>query len=933
VGDTGRVAQTLLDTPALAQAVERSADPTAARALLARLVDDYPAVGEELAADARLREAVVALSAASRSLSNAITRDPSLLDPLRDRTTFERERDVAEYRDSAAEFLSTADDGAGALRRWKRRELLRIAARDLTGAADLPAVGRELAALAEVCLGRAVDLVAPDVALGVVAMGKLGGQELNYASDVDVLFVHDGDGAPAERAARAVLTTMSEPTADGIVFRTDADLRPEGRSGSLSRTLDAYAAYYERWAQPWEFQALLKARPVAGDADLGRRFLALTRPFVWPDVLDPDAVRSVRAMKARAEGEMNRRGLSDREVKRGRGGIRDIEFAVQLLQLVHGRHDTSARSPTTLNALSQLAAGGYIEREDAAQLDDAYRFLRTVEHRLQLQDEQQTHTLPADVAARTRLARVLGYRDRGDETALDLFESAYGGYQNRVRSIHERLFFAPLLDTLAGAGPLTAEAVEERLAAFGFLDVARTRAALRELTQGLTRRSRVMQQLLPVILGWLSATPDPDLGLLQLRRLAEGEARSASLARTFRETPSAAERTCRVLGSSRILGDALRRQPDFVETLADDDALSREKSRDELVGQALGTLTWRASEDERRVGLRRFKRRQVLRIASRDVLGFATIEATERELAGLADACVEAALHALRPPLQFAVFGLGRFGGAELNYASDLDVVFVYDGEDAADFRAAEKVAEELLHELGGITPEGQTFRIDADLRPEGKKGPLARSLSGFKAYYERWAQTWEFQSLLKARHVAGDGKVAERFATLIEPFVFRDPFPDDEVREVRRMKARIERERIPPNEDPRFHLKLGRGSLSDVEFTVQLLQLQHGARHPEIRVTSTIDALHELRAAGLLEAGDADALEEAYRFCERARNARYLLTGRPGDALPTDGREATRLARLLGYVHHPQAGLRDDYRRVTRRARKVVERVFYGQE
>jgi [glutamine synthetase] adenylyltransferase / [glutamine synthetase]-adenylyl-L-tyrosine phosphorylase len=927
------VAQTVLDTPALAAAVDGSADPAAARALLSRLVDDHPALGDELVTDALLRDAVVALSAASRSLSNALTRDSSLLDPLRDRATFDRERDVAEYRDSAAELLADADDGAGALRRWKRRELLRIAARDLTGAADLPAVGRELAALAEVCLGCAVDLVAPGAPLGVVAMGKLGGQELNYASDVDVLFVHDGDGETAERAARAVLTTMSEPTADGIVFRTDADLRPEGRSGSLSRTLDAYTAYYERWAQPWEFQALLKARPVAGDADLGRRFLELTRPFVWPDVLEPDAVRSVRAMKARAEGEMNRRGLSDREVKRGRGGIRDIEFAVQLLQLVHGRHDNSVRSPTTLDALAQLAAGGYVEQEDATQLDDAYRFLRTVEHRLQLQDEQQTHTLPTDVAARTRLARVLGYRDRGGETALDLFEADSRGYQNRVRSIHERLFFAPLLDTLAGAGPLTAEAVEERLAAFGFLDVARTRAALRELTQGLTRRSRVMQQLLPVILGWLSATPDPDLGLLQLRRLTEGEARSASLAQTFRESPSAAERTCRVLGSSRTLGDALRRQPDFVEALGDDEAMAREKSRDELVEEALGTLTWRAGDDERRVGLRRFKRREVLRIASRDVLGFATIEATERELAGLADACVEAALRALRPPLPFAVFGLGRFGGAELNYASDLDVVFVYDGEDVADFRAAEKVAEELLHELGGITPEGQTFRIDADLRPEGKKGPLARSLSGFAAYYERWAQTWEFQSLLKARPVAGNAEVAERFAALIEPFVFREPFPEDDVRKVRRMKARIERERIPPNEDPRFHLKLGRGSLSDVEFTVQLLQLQHGARHPEIRVTSTIDALHELRAAGLLDPGDADALEEAYRFCERARNARYLLTGRPGDALPTDGREATRLARLLGYVHQPQAGLRDDYRRVTRRSRKVVERVFYGQE
>jgi glutamate-ammonia-ligase adenylyltransferase len=548
------VAQTLLDTPALAEAVERSADPTAARALLSRLLDEFPVLGDELAANPRLRDALVALSAASRSLSNAVTRDPSLLDPLRDGDGFERERELEGFRQSAAESLAAADDGAGALRRWKRRELLRIAARDLLGVADLPVVGRELAALADVCLGCALDLVDPGVPMAVIGMGKLGGRELNYASDVDVLFVHEGDGEAAERAARTLLTTMSEPTADGIVFRTDADLRPEGRSGALSRGLDAYAGYYERWAQPWEFQALLKARPVAGEPDPGSRFLELVQSFVWPDVLDPDAVRSVRAMKARAEGEVNRRGLTDREVKRGRGGIRDIEFAVQLLQLVHGRHDSSVRSPTTLNALAQLAAGGYIEQDDAKQLGDAYGFLRTVEHRLQLQDEQQTHTLPTDVAARTRLARVVGYRDRGDASALDQFEAEYRGCQNQVRSIYERLFFAPLLDTLAGTGPLTTTAVEERLAAFGFLDVAHTRAALQELTQGLTRRSRVMQQLLPVILGWLSSTADPDLGLLQLRRLAEGDARSAWLARTFRESPRAAERTCRLLGSSRVLG-------------------------------------------------------------------------------------------------------------------------------------------------------------------------------------------------------------------------------------------------------------------------------------------------------------------------------------------------------------------------------------------
>ncbi len=317
--------------------------------------------------------------------------------------------------------------------------------------------------------------------------------------------------------------------------------------------------------------------------------MALATPRVWPEKLDPDAIREIRAMKERAEEITERKGLGDRELKRGRGGIRDIEFAVQLLQLVHGRDDESVRSPTTLDALHELADGGYVDRADADRLDRAYRFLRTVEHRLQLYDEQQTHRIPSDEQARTRLARVLGYRDSPERTALERFEAEHREHQRAVRGIHERLFFAPLLETLAGTGPLSPEAAEERLAAFGFTDVERTRAAVRELAVGLTRRSRVMQELLPVILEWLSETPDPDLGLLQLRRLAEGPARSASLAVTFRDAPGAAERTCHLLGSSRVVGDALRRHPEFVDALDDDDALAIETTRAELVGRRAST--------------------------------------------------------------------------------------------------------------------------------------------------------------------------------------------------------------------------------------------------------------------------------------------------------------------------------------------------------
>jgi glutamate-ammonia-ligase adenylyltransferase len=894
-------------------AVERSADPQVARNALERIFAAHASIADEIVATPEWLGALVAVVSASRSLTMVLERDEGALEALQSTVP-------ANY------------DPALGLHRWKQREMVRIAARDLTGIASLRDVGRELTELATRCLAEALKQAEATVPIAIIGMGKLGGGELNYSSDVDVLFVHEGDGEleHAEQVARTVLRIMSTPGADGILFRTDAALRPEGRAGAMSRTVEAYEAYWERWAQTWERQALIKANPVAGDTELGVAFVARAGRQVWPDVLDPDAVREIRAMKARSEELQRRTGQSEREVKRGYGGIRDIEFAVQLLQLVHGRADHNIRARATLDALAQLAAGGYVGPADAASLDDAYTWLRTLEHRLQLVEEHQTHTIPNDERARTQLARVLGFRDARERTAVAAFDDAHQRQQAVVRSIHEKLFFAPILDTLAGVGVLPAGAAAERLAAFGFRDIDQTRSAMQELTAGLTRRSRVMQQLLPAIFGWLSAAPDPDLGLLQLRRLSEGYTRSSTLARRFRETPIAAERACRILGSSRVLGLALHRHPEVVDLLADDTFVTSESPRDQLVETALETLDWRDDEG-RRAGLRRFKRREVLRIGARDLVGFAELESVGRELASLADACVEAALRSLEPTVPFAVIGLGRLGGRELSYASDIDMLFVYEGSSASEFDAAERLATALVRAIGDTTAEGATFRVDMRLRPEGKQGPLARSLDGYRKYYEQYGQTWEFQALTKARVIAGDADVGARFTDLVRPFVYRDPMPDDWRREIRRMKARIERERIPPGEDARFHLKLGRGSLSDIEFTVQLEQLAHGAAQPELIEASTLSALEALTKVGVLTPEDAEHLRAAYVLCERARNARYLLTGSPGDSLPIDSDEGVILARMLGYTHRPQQSLRDDYRRLTRRAREVVERVFYG--
>jgi glutamate-ammonia-ligase adenylyltransferase len=923
---------TAVDTPRLRDAIARSADPLVARDSLQRLIDAHPGLADELLADDTMLDAVVAVSVASRSMFAALERDRSLVTMLTSGALL-RATEPAEYGASAHALLA-GDDPSRALRRWKHAEMVRIAGRDLLAIADLRSVARELAALADACLDVALAIAAPGVPMAVIGMGKLGGQELNYASDVDVLFVHEGNGATetAEHAARQVLRIMSEPSADGIVFRADADLRPEGRSGALSRSLDSYTAYWERWARTWELQALIKARSVAGEPGLGAAFMERIPRFVWPEVLSPDAVTDVRAMKSRTEEMLRRKGVDDREVKRGTGGIRDIEFAVQLLQLVHGRHDPTVRERSTLVALEALARGGYVTTDDARDLDDAYVWMRTVEHRLQMVDEHQTHTIPDSEEARTRLARVLGFRDRVNVSACEAFDAEHQRRRARVRAIHEKLFFAPVLDTLAGTGPLPEAAAEERLAAFGFRDMAQTRAALNELAGGLTRRSRVMQQLLPAILEWLSEAPDPDLGLLQLRRLTEGYTRSSTIARRFRETPVTAQRAARILGSSRVLGLALHRQPDFIDALADDDLLEQPVSRDDLVEEALGTLDWRDDESGRIAGLRRFKRRQLLRIGARDVLGFAEIADVERDMSNLADATVEAALRSLEPDIPFAVIGLGRLGGSELSYASDLDLLFVHEGSSATDFARGERIAERLVAAIGATTTEGSAFRVDPRLRPEGKQGSLARSLGGYRAYYERWGQTWEFQALTRARAVAGDVDIAAAFMKQAYAFTYRDPFPVEWRREIRRTKARIERERVPAGEDPQFHLKLGRGSLSDVEFTVQLLQLEHGGSDDSVRDPSTLRALDALADRGYIARDDAEQLAAAYVLCERARNARYLLTGTPGDALPVDGDESVKLGRMLGYTERPSQTLREEYRRLTRRARAVVERVFYGR-
>jgi glutamate-ammonia-ligase adenylyltransferase len=887
-------------------AIERSAAPTASRLAYERVAEGRPDAAKLLAADPALAAAFVAVTGASNPLTRLLETDPDAVEVL---AALDRRPEVA---------VATADE----LLRWKRLEELRIAARDLLGLDSLETTVAALSALAADVLGAAHRLVAGEgPPLAVIGMGKLGGGELNYSSDVDVMFVGEGDPVVLQRRA-ARLTEVVR-----MAFRVDANLRPEGRAGPLVRSLASFEAYWERWAEPWEFQALLKARAVAGDADLGARFEQAAGNHLWSRVFTADDLRAMRHLKARSEAALARRGLTDREVKRGRGGIRDIEFAVQLLQLVHGRLDPDLRSPTTLIALTELGSAGYIDEDDGDRLADAYRFLRRVEHRLQLRAGAQVHAVPVADGERAQIGRTLGLRDTAASSVVEQLDAELARHQGTVRAIHERLYFRPLLEAFAAEDEelLTRPgAVEARLSAFGFSDGPRTRAAVRELTGGFARSSRLMQQMLPLLMGWLSESPDPDLGLLNVRNLFDDTHRAAELTRAFRESPEVARRLCHLVGTARFASDTFQRNPDLVARLADPARLAT-RQRANLVESATLALGWRDQLEERQRALHRWKDRHLLGVIARDVLHESPISDVGAGVTAIAEASLDAALGAFDSALPLAAIALGRFGGAELSYASDLDVVFVYDGKTPADFEEATRQVMALRRFVAGATPAERIWTIDLDLRPEGKQGPVARSVEGYATYFRRWAHVWERQAMLRARPVAGDPEVAAQFIALLDEFVWEPGLSFDDERAIRRTKARVEQERIPPGEDPAFHLKLGRGSLSDVEWTVQLLQLRSGVRDP-----ATMGAIDALVAASVLAVGDADILRSAYRFCEVARNRLTLVAGAPLDALPPLGSQL--LLSLARSLELTPSRLREDYRRVTRRARRVVDRLFYGR-
>jgi glutamate-ammonia-ligase adenylyltransferase len=748
---------------------------------------------------------------------------------------------------------------------------------------------------------------------------------------VDVVFVAeplDGadDAAATATAARVCAALMR--VCHEAAWEVDAALRPEGKAGQLVRTLAGHVAYYEQWASTWEFQALLKMRGVAGDPSLCREYVDALWPLVWKAGDRPGFVGEVQAMRRR------------------------VESLIPPAQA--GRVDTTLRTGGTLPGLLALSAGGYVGREDAATLTASYRFLRTVEHRLQLLRLRRTHLLPTDEVQLRWLARSLGYKPdhRGDAVAVLRAELAL--HTREVRRIHEKLFYRPLLSAVArvpgeqlALGP---QAAGVWLRALGFADPEGALRHLAALTGGVSRSASMQRYLLPVLLQTLASCADPDAGLLAYRQVSEAMGGNQWYLRLLRDEGQVAERLARLLGSSQYVAGLLTRTPEALRLLAKDE---------ELVPRPAASLTSAWLQSVARAGdaaagvrvLRGLRRTELLRIACADLLGLLDVVAVGVALRDVAVATLEAGLAAAvrswaadakvpvdQVPVDLAVIGMGRLGGREMSYGSDADVLFVHRVRPGADESKAVGAANQIAHALRRLLAEpapDPAFEVDANLRPEGRQGSMSRSLSAFREYYERWVSVWEVQALLRAEPVAGDVELGRQFCDLVDPLRWPAAgLTDAQVAEIRRIKARVESERLPRGADPATHTKLGRGGLADVEWTVQLLQLQHAHDHPALRVTATTDALTGLADAGLLDAEDAVALRVAWERASRARNAVFLVPGRPGDQLPRPGLELSGVARASGYPADVDPGeFVDDYRRATRQARSVVERVFYGQE
>ena len=916
----------------------------------------------------------------------------------------------------------TGKDGYTALRVAYRAALTKIALVDVCSPDPvelMPTVGRHLADLAAAALEGALAIARTEVAeglggglcsapargasvdaldLAIIGMGKCGARELNYISDVDVVYViapvpaselPEGVEPLTEQdcaqigteLVHALTKAIMAPASEPPLWEVDANLRPEGKDGPLVRTVESYVRYYKRWAENWEFQALLKARPIAGSAHLGEKYARAIEPFVWESAARDSFVESVQAMRARVTDNIPAAQL-ERQIKLGPGGLRDIEFTVQLLQLVHGRTDPAVRTKSTLDSLAALTRASYISRSDTEAFSRDYKKLRLLEHRIQLMHLRRTHLMPDRAGEQRALARSLVPAERMGTLSAEQMLKAWQKLKRNVRSLHERIFFRPLLAAVSTLSrdevALSDQAAQDRLAALGYRDPRGAMRHIEALTNGVSRRAEIQRHLMPVLLGWFAEGVDADAGLLGFRLVSESLGTTSWYLRMLRDSPAAAERLCHILSSSRYITDLLEDAPTSI-TWLDKVADLQPLSVGALKAEITSLLSRHEDSADAMRAVRYLRRREILRIAMGDALNLLSVQQVCTGLATVDERTIGAALALAereevkagerdeetapqksdapqhdsqeaagkkssedeqQNPLltEITVIAMGRLGGAENGFGSDADVMFVHRPVKGADEKEAQAQANRVVNRLMQLIKQPvrpairaeRPLEVDADLRPEGKQGALVRSLDSYRAYYERWAETWEFQALLRARPIAGSEDLGRAFVELIDPYRYPREFTVEQAQQVRRMKARVEHERMPHGADRTRQLKLGRGGLSDVEWLVQLIQLQHAHKVEGLRTTSTLEALEAAVQANLVAAEDAEVLRDAWLLATKIRGGNVLRGVRQSDLLPTLRDALEAVARWSGYTPGSARQLEEDYLRVTRNARKVYERLFF---
>ncbi|MEW6408858.1 MAG: bifunctional [glutamate--ammonia ligase]-adenylyl-L-tyrosine phosphorylase/[glutamate--ammonia-ligase] adenylyltransferase [Nitrospirota bacterium] len=947
-------------TISLIEQISKTPDPDIALNNLERLTSCHPRKDKlhGIFTDITSTQNLLTLFSSSQFLSNFILTSPEeLLDWILKSETLSS---AGEKRSFTRELSSlrredTAIDGLiPILRRFKNKQILRIGLRDLTGKADFTETAEELSSLAEVIVQSAYAICDRELkkkygtpsnpAFAIIAMGKLGGTELNFSSDIDLMYIYSETKGETTghirisnheyftKLAELITKVLSTATEDGFAYRVDLRLRPAGSRGDIAASIDSSELYYESWGQTWERIALLRARPIAGDECLGREFMNRITPFIYRKYLDFSAIEEIRALKSRIDRSVMLKGRGDRDVKRGYGGIREIEFFIQTLQLIYGAREESIQERSTLKALHKLSLKGLLSHEEHLTLSKAYVFFRTVEHRLQIADGRQIHTIPAQIEDIEKLAKRIGYRDESNQKESEAMMEDYYRHTEAVHRIYDNLFqqykIEPDTEKSNIRSLLEGEISEKRavgiLTGYGFHEPMKAYRNLISIREGeaMSHRTprfwRILRDIMPYIFEKIISLPDPDLALNHLESFFNSVQQIESFLTLIKEDIRVIDILLNLFGNSEYLSRIAIGHPEIVESLI---TIEKKRSRSGMLKELSDAVSGCRTSGEMMDAIRRFKYLYEIKIGLEDLVKDAGFIKISHELTRLADTCLTVSLELSERELKerfgvpigddslpagIAIIGLGKLGGAELTYSSDLDILFVYSRDGQTDKGMSNheyfsKLAERVCYILSAYTKEGSAFKIDTRLRPTGSKGPIAQSLDRFRHYYISESELWERQALIKSRFIAGDVALGRDFLDVAHTTVYLEPLQDNSAQRIMEMKKRMESE-LSREDTETIDLKFAPGGIVDIEFLIQYLQLRYGKMHRLLRVPNTFLAFKRIYNKEIITCEEYEIISSAYMFLRIVESRLRLLKSQSSSLLSRDQQKLTSFAKRMGF-------------------------------